>query len=105
MAYHTHKLSDTTLEEETCEFLCLELLLISYNAYFISLDIEEISFLLAPQIVEVEQNLWLHSELSTNKRTISIRLTPIVSTSQSNVSTSSIIAIIFMCAKHSTNMF
>ena len=57
MAHHTHKLSDTTLEEENCEFLCLELLLISYNAYFISLNIEDISFLIAPQIVEVEQNL------------------------------------------------
>ena len=46
----------------------LYLSLISYNKDFFSLDIYYISFSLAPQIVEAEQNLELQSELSTNIR-------------------------------------
>ena len=66
MAHHTHKLSNTTLEEDTCEILCLFLLLISDNTYCFFPDMEEISFPLAPHTVEAEQNLELQYELSTN---------------------------------------
>ena len=69
MAHHAHKLSNITLEEKTFELLCMEFLFIPDNADFFSLDIEEISFPLAYQIVEVEHNLELQAELSTNIRT------------------------------------
>ena len=52
MVHRTHKLLDTTIEEDTCEILCLGLLLISGNTDCLYLDIEEISFLLAPHIME-----------------------------------------------------
>ena len=52
MIHRTHKLLDTTIEEDTCEILCLGLLLISDNTDCLYLDIEEISFLLAPHIME-----------------------------------------------------
>ena len=45
------------------------LLLIYDNTDCFSLDIEDISFPLAPKIVEVEQKLKLQSELRTNIRT------------------------------------
>ena len=44
MVHHAHQLSDTALEEDTCELLCLESLFISNNTYCFSLDINEISF-------------------------------------------------------------
>ena len=52
MVHHSHKLSDTTMEEDTCELMCMDLLLISDNTDCFSLDIENISFLYAPQIME-----------------------------------------------------
>ena len=58
-AHHTHKLKNTTLEKYTCENLYLESLLITDNTDYFCLNIEEISFPLAPQIVEVEQNMEL----------------------------------------------
>ena len=67
--HHSYKLADTTLEEDTCELLCLYLLFISDHTYCFSLEIEEILFPLAPQIVEAEKNLELQSESSTNIRT------------------------------------
>ena len=33
MENHNHKLADTTLEEDTCEVMCQDLLLISDNKY------------------------------------------------------------------------
>ena len=39
MVHHAHKLADTTLEEDTCEFLCMCSLFISDNIDFFSLDI------------------------------------------------------------------
>ena len=57
MVYHAHKLADTTLEEDTCENMCLDLLFISDNTDCFSLEIEEISFSLAHQVLEAEQNL------------------------------------------------
>ena len=39
MVHHAHKLEDTTLEEDTCELLCLDLLLISDNTDCLSLNI------------------------------------------------------------------
>ena len=66
MVRHSHKLADTIMEEDTCELLCLELLFISDNTYCLSLDIKKISFSLAPQIVEAEQNMELQYELITN---------------------------------------
>ena len=38
MAHHARKLSDTTIEEYTCELLCVDLLLIYYNKDYFSLD-------------------------------------------------------------------
>ena len=52
MVHHVHKLSDKTLEEGTCALLCLDLLFISYNTNCFYPDIEDISFPLAPQIME-----------------------------------------------------
>ena len=40
MVHHTNKLSDTTMEEYTYEFLCLDSLFISDSTYCFSLDIE-----------------------------------------------------------------
>ena len=62
MAHHAHKLADTTLEEDTCQLLCLNSLFIFDNTDFFPLGIEEISFPLAPQIVKAEYNLELQSE-------------------------------------------
>ena len=42
MVYHTNKLADKTLEEDTCELLCPDLLLIYDNTDCFSLNIEEI---------------------------------------------------------------
>ena len=42
MVRQSHKLSDTTLEEDTCEIMCLDPLLIYDNTDFLSLDIEDI---------------------------------------------------------------
>ena len=50
--HHAHKLADTTMEEYTCKILCLDSLLVSDNANCFYLDIKEISFPLAPKIVE-----------------------------------------------------
>ena len=69
MAHHTHKLANTTLEEDTCELLCLYSLFISDNTECFYLDIEEISFPLAPHIMESEHELELQSESSTNNGT------------------------------------
>ena len=69
MVHRTHKLADTTLEEDTCELLCLDSFFISDNTDCFSLNIEEISFPLAPHIVEAEQKLELQAESSTNIRT------------------------------------
>ena len=69
MVHHAHKLSYTTLEEETCELLFLELLFISDNTGCFSLNIKEISFLLALQILEAEQKLEIQAKSSTNLRT------------------------------------
>ena len=57
MAHHDHKLTDTTMEENTCKLLCLDSLFISGNIECFCLDIEDILFPLAPQIVEAEQKL------------------------------------------------
>ena len=65
-AHHYHKLENTTLEEDTCEILCLDSLLISDSADCLSLDIENISFPLAPHIMEAEKNMELQTESSTN---------------------------------------
>ena len=54
MAHHIHKLADTTLEKDTYELLCMDLLFIYDNKDCFSLEIEEISLPLAPQIVEAE---------------------------------------------------
>ena len=62
MSQHTHKLADTTMEEDTCELLCLDSLFIYDNTDCLSLDIEDLSFPLAPQIVEVKQKLELQAE-------------------------------------------
>ena len=69
MAYHTHKLVDTTLEEDIYELLFLDSLFISNNTGCFSLDIDEISFLLDPKIVEADHKLGLQAESSTNIRT------------------------------------
>ena len=61
MVHHAHKLANTTLEEETYELLCLESLFISDHTDCFSLDIKEILFLLALQIVEAAQNLELQA--------------------------------------------
>ena len=66
MAHHAHKSEATTLEEDTCELLCLYLLFISDNTDCLSLDTEDISFPLAPQIVEAEQKLKLQCDSSNN---------------------------------------
>ena len=52
MAHHARKWADTTIEGYTCELLCVDLLFIYDNTDYLSLDIEEISFLLAPHIVK-----------------------------------------------------
>ena len=57
MVHHTHKLVYIDLEEEICGILCLGSLFVSDNTDYYSLDIEDIPFLLAPHILEVEQNL------------------------------------------------
>ena len=62
MAHHVLKLANTTLEEYICELLCLHLSFISDNTDCFYLDTEEISFTLAPQIMEAEHNLDLQSE-------------------------------------------
>ena len=51
MAHYAHKLANATPEQDTCELLCLESLFISDNKDGLSLNIEGISFTLAPQIV------------------------------------------------------
>ena len=61
MAHHTHELADTTLKEDTCELLGLDLLFISDNIDCFSIDIEYISFPLSPQIMEAEQKLELQA--------------------------------------------
>ena len=66
MAHHTHKLSHTTLEEDTCKLLCLDLLLLSDNTDCFYLEIEKIPFPLALHIVEAEQKMELKSESSTS---------------------------------------
>ena len=48
MVRQSHKLADTIMEEDTYELLCLDLLFIPDSIDCFSLDIEEISFLLAP---------------------------------------------------------
>ena len=68
MVHHAHKLADATMEEDTCELLCLDLLFISDKTDCFSLDIEEISFMLAPHIVEAEHKLELQARSSTNIR-------------------------------------
>ena len=52
MGHHARKVAYMTLEEYTCELLCVDLLFIYDNTDCFSLDIEEISFPLAPQIVK-----------------------------------------------------
>ena len=52
MAHHARKLADMTLKEYTCELLCVDSLFIYDNTDCLSLDIKEISFPLAPQIVK-----------------------------------------------------
>ena len=47
----------------------LDLVLISDNTDCFSLDIEDISFLLSPQIVKEEEKLEFRAELNTNTRT------------------------------------
>ena len=42
MGHRAHKLADTTLEENTCELMCLHSLFISGNTDCFSLDIEGI---------------------------------------------------------------
>ena len=42
MVHHPHKLADKTLEEDTCELLCLDLFFIFDNTDCFSLDIEDI---------------------------------------------------------------
>ena len=69
MVHHAHKLADTTMEKENCELMCLDLLLFSDNTNYFSLDIEDISFLLAPKTVQAGHKLELQSQLSTNIRT------------------------------------
>ena len=69
MAHHTHKSAYTTMEEDTCTLLCLDLLFISDNTDCFSLDKEDILFPLDPQIVELEQNLVIQDESSTKTRT------------------------------------
>ena len=66
MAYYAHKVENTTLEQDTCEILFLDSLFISDNSYCFSLNIEEIYFPLAPQIMKAEHNLGLQTGLSTN---------------------------------------
>ena len=68
MAHHADKLADTTMEEDTCEILYLDSLLISNNTECFYLDIEDISFPLAPQSMEAEHKMDLHTESSTNIR-------------------------------------
>ena len=57
MAHHAHKFANKTLEEDTCELMCLYSLLISDNTYCFYLDIEEISFPLAPHTEEAKHKL------------------------------------------------
>ena len=52
MTHHVYKLEDTTMVEDTCELLFLDSLLISDNTDCFYLEIEEISFILAPHILE-----------------------------------------------------
>ena len=61
MAHHSHKLVNTTLEEDTCGLLCMDLLFVFDNTNCFSLNMEEISFMLAPKILETEQNLELQT--------------------------------------------
>ena len=49
------------MEEDTCELMCMDLLLISDNTDCFSLDIENISLPCAPQIMEA----WPNVELQT----------------------------------------
>ena len=69
MAHHAHKLADTTLEEDNCKIMCPESLYISDNTDCFSLDIEDISFLLAPQIAESKHNLEHQQDSIINIRT------------------------------------
>ena len=48
--------------------MCLDSIFISDNTDCFSLDIEDISFLFAPQIVESEKNMGLQADLSTKIR-------------------------------------
>ena len=66
MLHHTHKLADTESEEDTYVLLCMDSLLIYDNTDCFSLNIEEISFPLAPRILEVEQNMELQAGSITN---------------------------------------
>ena len=66
MAHHAHKLADTNLEEDNCEIMCLDLLLLSDNTDFFSLYMEYVSFLLAPHIVESEHKMEIQAYFSTN---------------------------------------
>ena len=54
MVHHAHKWADRNMEEDTCELMCLDSLLICDNIDCLYLDIEDISFPLAPQIVDTE---------------------------------------------------
>ena len=69
ITYYAHKLADKTLEEDTCELLCLNSWFISDNTDCFSVNIEEISFLLDDHIVKAEHKLELQTESSTNIRT------------------------------------
>ena len=51
MVHHAHKLADTTLEEDTCELLCLDSLFISDNTDCFYLYIKNISFMLDTHIM------------------------------------------------------
>ena len=57
MAHCALKLAETTLEENTCELLCMDPLFISDNTDCFSFDIEEISFTLSTQTMEAGNNL------------------------------------------------
>ena len=66
MAHHYHILEDITMEEYTCELLCLDSLFVSDNTDCFSLDMEDILFQLSPQIVEAKHNIELQ-DVSSNK--------------------------------------
>lgn len=61
---HDEPPSPKTLEEDTCDLLCVDALFITPCADCFSLDPEEIAFPLAPQIVEAEQKLELQKKSS-----------------------------------------